>query len=317
MKMRNILDSGTEPIVTAVITTYNRAELLKRAVKSVLSQSYTNLEIVVVDDASPNDDTSRLIAELNDERIHLIKHEVNKGVSAARNTGIKNARGIYVAFLDDDDIWLEDKINIQLEVIKDDDSFAVTSAYYVSKNNEYYYVQKVKQSSIRLSDMRHGSLYTCSGLMVRKDYAERVLFDEAIGHGEDWDFFIRLSNLKNIKYLERPLFIQNDGNHQRITNKVKQKYSPDEIKYRLEQLDKHSEYLGKYWRKYHEVCLYLGYIGKKENRFKLLFIVAKEHGIKVTMHVLFNKVIKNLRILLSKRRITKEKPDIYRYIHYS
>ena len=111
------MNAKTTPVVSAIITTFERVELLKRALQSVLSQSYTQLEILVVDDASSNNDASSMINDLNDDRIRLIKHEANKGVSAARNTGIKNARGEYVAFLDDDDIWLQDKIEQQLEVI--------------------------------------------------------------------------------------------------------------------------------------------------------------------------------------------------------
>lgn len=299
-------------MVSAIITTFERVELLKRAVKSVLSQSFTQLEIIIVDDASSNNDASTMVNDLNDDRIRLIKHDVNKGVSAARNTGIKQAKGTYVAFLDDDDIWLEDKIEQQLKVINDTGAKAVLTAYYVVKNNEYFYVQKEKQSEIHLSDLKRGNVYGCSGLLVQQKSAERLLFDEAIGHGEDWDFVIRLSQLSTIQYIAQPLFILNDGGHQRITNTVEQKNSSIEINKRLKQLDKHTDFLGKYWRKYHEVRLYLGYIGNQNGKFKFLIHMASRHGITVLLHVLLKKTLRKIRIILNKKQITQEYPHIYR-----
>ena len=101
------------PKVTVVITTYNRAGLLTRAVESVLSQTYTDYEIIIVDDRS-SDNTQDVIAGLDDPRIRSFRHERNRGLSAARNTAIFNARGEYVALLDDDDEWLP--MNLELRV---------------------------------------------------------------------------------------------------------------------------------------------------------------------------------------------------------
>ena len=97
------------PKVSAIITTYNRACLLPRAVSSVLSQTYDDYEVIIVDDCS-TDDTQQVVDAITDSRIRHIRHEVNKGVSAARNTGIANARGEYIAFLDDDDEWLPTRL---------------------------------------------------------------------------------------------------------------------------------------------------------------------------------------------------------------
>ena len=101
------------PKVTVVITTYNRAGLLPRAVESVLAQTYTDYEIIIVDDCS-SDNTQEVIAGFDDPRIHSFRHERNRGLSAARNTAIFNARGEYVALLDDDDEWLP--VNLELRV---------------------------------------------------------------------------------------------------------------------------------------------------------------------------------------------------------
>lgn len=105
------------PKVSVIIPTYNRADLLPRAINSVLSQTFTAYEIIIVDDCS-SDNTQDVIASLSDPRIRQIRHDRNKGQSAAINTGIANARGEYIAFLDDDDEWLPDKLEGQVAVFQ-------------------------------------------------------------------------------------------------------------------------------------------------------------------------------------------------------
>jgi glycosyltransferase involved in cell wall biosynthesis len=106
--------NDTTPLVSVVLPTFNRAHLLKSALASVLSQTYKNLEIIVVDDAS-TDDTQQVVAVIKDHRLRYIRHVATKGGSAARNTGILAAIGSYIAFLDDDDEWYPEKVEAQLE----------------------------------------------------------------------------------------------------------------------------------------------------------------------------------------------------------
>jgi glycosyltransferase involved in cell wall biosynthesis len=102
--------------VSVVIPTYNRASLLGRAIKSVLEQTYQDFEIIVVDDAS-TDNTEEVVRNLRDRRIRYLRHEKNRGGSAARNTGIRAAWGQYIAFQDSDDEWLPEKLKKQMEVL--------------------------------------------------------------------------------------------------------------------------------------------------------------------------------------------------------
>ena len=97
------------PVVSVVIPTYNRACLLGRAIQCVLNQSFQDIEVIVVDDAS-QDNSADIVNSLDDSRIKYLRHEKNRGGSSARNTGIKAARGEYIAFLDDDDEWMPTKI---------------------------------------------------------------------------------------------------------------------------------------------------------------------------------------------------------------
>lgn len=102
------------PKVSVVIPTYKRPKYLKRALDSVLRQTYKNIEIIVVDDNNSDDEyrieTEKFMKKFNDSRIKYIKHERNKNGSAARNTGIKNSSGKYITFLDDDDEFADQRI---------------------------------------------------------------------------------------------------------------------------------------------------------------------------------------------------------------
>ncbi len=121
-----------QPLVTIIITTYNRCKLLPRALKSAINQTYSNIEIIVVDDAS-NDYTTQIVQEylLNDTRIKYIKNENRSGANMSRNKAILAAKGTFIAGLDDDDEFLPDRI--RLLVKNYDPSYAfVTSLNIIS-----------------------------------------------------------------------------------------------------------------------------------------------------------------------------------------
>ena len=104
------------PTASLIITTYNRARLLPRAVNSVLDQTYEDYELIIVDDCS-TDSTPEIIQSFNDPRIRSFRHEANQGLAAARNTGIANARGEYIAFLDDDDECTPNRLADQISIL--------------------------------------------------------------------------------------------------------------------------------------------------------------------------------------------------------
>lgn len=105
-----------DPKVSVIITTYNRAGLLPRAINSVLAQTFTNFELIIVDDCSP-DHTQEVIRNFHDPRIRSFRQDKNSGLTVSRNTGIRLAEGEYVAFLDDDDEWLESKLLRQVQTL--------------------------------------------------------------------------------------------------------------------------------------------------------------------------------------------------------
>ena len=103
------------PLISVITPTHNRAHLVARAIESVLNQTYRNLELIVVDDAS-TDDTKHVVESFHDRRVRYVAHSENRGGSAARNTGLELSRGEYIAFLDSDDEWLPEKLQHQLDV---------------------------------------------------------------------------------------------------------------------------------------------------------------------------------------------------------
>ena len=103
-------------MVSVIIPTYNRAHVLPRAIESVLKQTYTELELIVVDDAS-TDDTAAVMTAITDPRVRYVRKE-HGGAAAARNRGIAEAKGEFIAFQDSDDVWHSDKLEKQLPICK-------------------------------------------------------------------------------------------------------------------------------------------------------------------------------------------------------
>lgn len=134
-------------LISVVIITYKRPiNILSRAVESVLKQTYSNLELIIVNDAPGETKLRKEIFEylfkINDSRIKYIVHEKNKGANAARNTGLNNALGKYIAYLDDDDEWLPEKLLVQIKEFEKNKKLAlVYSGFYVKNNRK----EKIKK----------------------------------------------------------------------------------------------------------------------------------------------------------------------------
>ena len=126
LKMEEKSKIENAPLVSVIIPTYNRAEIIEEAVDSVLAQDYKDFELIVVDDGS-TDNTSEVLATYGDD-IRVLYQE-NKGVSAARNRGISEAAGKLIAFLDSDDLWMPQKLTTQVEFFRHFHQTVVKSNY--------------------------------------------------------------------------------------------------------------------------------------------------------------------------------------------
>jgi glycosyltransferase involved in cell wall biosynthesis len=211
-----------DPLVTVVIPTRNRCHLLPRALRSVLRQTVRELELVVVDDAS-SDGTRELVEGLSDDRVRLARHRLRRGASAARNTGIRLARGEYVAFLDDDDQWLPGKLAQQLELIEGapPELGVVYGGYHVASQRSRRVVATSlpPERPLGHSDFLDSTGFMTSIPLIRRRCLEEVgLFDEELPGCQDVDLWIRLAERFAFQAVPGVLAIHNIHGRQISTN---------------------------------------------------------------------------------------------------
>ncbi len=203
------------PKVSVVILTFNRSVLLKRALKSVLDQTFQDFEIIVVDDCS-SDDTEKTAKSFSDSRIRYIRHEENKGEGVGRNDGIRNARGEYIAFLDDDDEWFPEKLRLQVEYLDrlPVEVGAVHCGRVDMDARSGEVLGPIEPAAFNENEKR-GNIYwhllqtnfiTLSSIILRNKCFELVgEFDENIPSGLDHDMWIRVSEHFWFEYINQPL----------------------------------------------------------------------------------------------------------------
>jgi len=198
------------PKASVVIVTYNRSHLVGGAITSVLNQTFQDYEIIVVDDAS-TDNTGEIVRAFDDKRITYIRHETNKKVASARNTGVQNAKGEYIAFLDDDDEWLPQKLKKQVDLLNS--SPPLVGAVYTgfrkidrTTGKTLFQAVPVKRGNIFQDLFIENWVGTASTVLIRKECFQKVgMFDEKMFFGEDWDMWIRIAREFHIDYISEPL----------------------------------------------------------------------------------------------------------------
>jgi len=200
------------PKVSVVIPTYNRAGLLKRAVQSVLNQTYQDFELIVVDDGS-TDNTEEVVRSFNDNKVIYIKHERNKGAPAAWNTGIRAARGEYVAFQDSDDEWLPEKLEKQIKAFKTASTeigLVYTGFWRIEGDKRTFSPSPnitPKEGAIHDALLK-GNFVGTPNTVVKKECFEKAgMFDEKLPMYQDWELWIRISKYYCFKYIDEALVI--------------------------------------------------------------------------------------------------------------
>ena len=224
------------PLISVVIPIFNRTDTIGRAIESCLAQTYSHFEIMLVDDCSTDDLQSELQRFAGDERIRLVRHPYNQGVSAARNSGVRNAKGDLIAFLDSDDAWHPTKLERQWSEaakIEDDQPFLCGTLTEVVSDRaptkltptrskpddirfgDYMFVRKIRRQLPLVSDSRaahaDGYFIHLSSALLPKSLALETPFRTSLNQYEDLAFVIDLES-KGIKVIliEEPLAIQYD-----------------------------------------------------------------------------------------------------------
>lgn len=200
------------PLVSVILPTHNRASLLGRAVASVLSQTYRHLELIVVDDGS-RDETLQILLSISDSRLRILHHEESKGAAAARNTGISNARGDFIAFQDSDDEWFQEKIERQMEVFRGATAplGMVSCGFWLQVDMDRKYFP-YKRFRVLGGDVYHTLIWEnfldTPSLLIKKACLEQVgFFDEKLPRFQDWELCLRLSRICQLGFVNAPLYI--------------------------------------------------------------------------------------------------------------
>jgi len=209
------------PIISAIIPTKNRCITLKRAIESVLMQSYSNIEIIIINDNS-NDETDQLISNyLELENVHYIKNNISIGGLAARMKGVKIAKGEYIAFLDDDDEWLPMKLEKQLTILKGNNKIGAVSSWFSVNNGNISYKRKLN-TEVNINELMSANVLGGFSLcMVRKTIANSIAKEIKIINNipshQDWVFWIEVMLKSNVYVLPENLVIQHSHSGPRIS----------------------------------------------------------------------------------------------------
>jgi glycosyltransferase involved in cell wall biosynthesis len=199
------------PFFTVVIPTHNRSNLLKRAIASVLDQTFESFEIVIVDDHS-TDDTSSVVKSFSDARIRYMINCRTKGACGARNTGIFAAKGKWVAFLDDDDVWLPEKLKYQHKKAKNSNNITgmICTDFAIIKDKQHKLtVFKNRPSGWTLDKFLYGYSIGClSSVVIRSDILRKLNgFDERFPSSQDWDLWLRTAEVCQVTFVPKMLVI--------------------------------------------------------------------------------------------------------------
>ncbi len=226
-------NGNPKPTVSVIIPTYNRGWTLRAAVDSVLVQTYRDFELIVVDDGS-TDDTAEILQPYGPD-IQALR-QANAGVSAARNAGVRSAKGVFIAFLDSDDRWLPDKLRVQADFFTSHPEAVIcqTEETWI-RNGKRVNPKKVHQKPS--GHIFKASLALClvspSAVMLRKALFDEIGgFDETLPACEDYDLWLRVSARYPVHLVQPPLIIKNGGHADQLSR------MPGLDRYRIKAIEK-------------------------------------------------------------------------------
>lgn len=187
-------------MISVIMPTYNRADLIDKSIMSVLQQTYKDIELIIVDDGS-TDNTKEIVSGIRDARCKYFYQE-NKGACAARNYGIDLAQGEYIAFQDSDDTWREDKLEKQLEVLQNNDYDLVFCAFLRHEHktesqipNEFFDIQ-----TLDVKTLLKGNMISTQTILAKSKCFKEVKFDVHMPRFQDWELMLRMVQVYKIGY---------------------------------------------------------------------------------------------------------------------
>lgn len=233
------------PFFSIVIPLYNKETFVENTLRSVLSQSFSDYEVLIIDDCS-TDGSLAIAKKFENEKIRIIRHAVNKGLSASRNTGIEHAKADYIAFLDADDLWKPfflEKIAELIQLFPNAGMYGTDYEEFYSddlilntqKNLEGFAKNEMKMVDDFYISNSHQLIFCFSSVVIKKEVFKAVgNFDESITLGEDVDFNIRANFQYPLAYYNRvcaryTIFSENQITNSSINNKTITDFNKYEI----------------------------------------------------------------------------------------
>lgn len=213
------LQEGNEGMISIIMPTYNRAYIIERAIKSVQRQTYTDWELIIVDDAS-TDNTRQLLQKYVSSKIYYYMNEVNKGANISRNLGVERARGEFLAFLDSDNYWVDDKLEIQMKMAEtygNQRCFFYGKVQITNGNTMSIFPETVVSSEELKERELRGNIVDINTVLISKElFLEANGFMEDLPRFQDWELVLRLLFIYNMEAIgcERIFsfnFIQKDS----------------------------------------------------------------------------------------------------------
>ena len=273
--------SADKPLrVSVVVPAHNRPEHLPAAIRSALAQTLTPVEVIVVDDCSDTD--IRPALDGFDERVRFVRLPANRGANAARNAGVSAAVGDVVAFLDDDDRWLPEKLAAQVRLLAQGYEAAICGWQFdVTGRAQVHRTTEITENMLRRGNPYCGT----SGLLAWRHVFVAEPFDETLKKGQDWDIFVRLAQRRPLAYVPRSLFWRPSSEHPSITQGAYEA-SPSELLLRARTVRKHRSWLGE--REYRRLLArnLLTGVRRRKQKYRYVYAAVKEAGPVATVRVI-------------------------------
>lgn len=199
-----------EELVSIIMPSYNTGKYIKDAIYSVINQTYQNWELIIIDDCS-SDDTIAIIKQISDSRIVLLQNKINSGAAVSRNYGLRESKGKWIAFLDSDDLWLEDKLQKQIRFMKENEiSFSYTSYTEIDSNSNKTGVSVTGPKRITKTGFFNYCWPGCLTVMYDRDKVGLVqIYD--IKKNNDYAMWLQISKKVNCYLLDEELAMYRRG----------------------------------------------------------------------------------------------------------
>jgi GT2 family glycosyltransferase len=208
------------PAVSAIIPSFNRRELAAEAVGSVLSQTFDDFELIVVDDGSEDSTAAFLEESFSDPRLRVLRQE-NLGVSAARNTGVRHSRGEFLAFLDSDDLWTQEKLRLSVKALEEHPEAALVYTEEIWRRRGKWAnpcSHHAKHSGWIFPHCIPLCIISPSSAVIRRDaFMTAGGFDETLPACEDYDLWLRLTSRSSVHLVEEKLIIKRNGHEGQLS----------------------------------------------------------------------------------------------------